>query len=360
MRRKVILLGPLPPPYGGVSIFMDAAFERLKVDGASMWALFGGAAAPDPRLRFVRHRQFGIVPALLSEGRGARFLDATHFHLEYPNEFLLPVWLTAKRALGFEWIKIVLDGSLPTRHARFSALQRKLFRAAVAAVDEFVVVHEDLRRWLQGEIKVRQRVTVIPCLLPVPQKSLDAPLAPEIEPALASHLRRPRRVCSIGVFIREYGFGDAARAVELVREASGEDVGLVLLDGTFARDENYRAETLRGRDWITVLENVPNPQVYQILKRGDAFVRAFGLESYGISRVEALWCGVPVVATRAGETRGLLLYDYGDPAALAAQLRVALAAPPRADIAHWADVYRREAEDNLEALRRVAFADSTA
>ena len=32
----------------------------------------------------------------------------------------------------------------------------------------------------------------------------------------------------------------------------------------------------------------------------------------GISRIEALWCGVPVVATRAGETRGMLLYDFGD------------------------------------------------
>ncbi|MCA1613349.1 MAG: glycosyltransferase [Acidobacteria bacterium] len=357
MRRKVILLGPLPPPYGGVSVFMDAAFERLKADGARMWALFGDASAPDPRLRLVRHRRFGIIPALLSEGRGARILDATHFHLEYPNKFLLPVWLAARRALGFEWIKIVLDGSLPTRHARFGRLRRKLFGMAVGSVDEFVVVHEDLRRWLQDEIKVRQRVTVIPCLLPVPRKSFDAPLAPGTESALAAYLKRPRRVCSVGVFIREYGFGDAARAVELLREASGEDIGLALLDGTFARDEDYRAETLRGRDWITVLENVPNPQVYQILKRGDAFVRAFGLESYGISRVEALWCGVPVVATRAGETRGLLLYDYGDAAALAAQLRLALASPPRAEIRSWAETYRREAEENLAALRRVAFAE---
>lgn len=357
MRRKVILLGPLPPPYGGVSVFMDAAFERLKGDGAQMWALFGDASAPEARLRFVKHRRFGIIPALLSGGRGARILDATHFHLEYPNKFLLPVWLAARRALRFEWVKIVLDGSLPTRHARFRPAQLRRFRAAVAAVDEFVVVHEDLRRWLQDEIKVRQRVSVIPCLLPVPRKNYDAPLAPEIEFALASYLRRPRRVCSVGVFIREYGFADAARAVELLRASSGEDIGLVLLDGTFARDETYREETLRGREWITVVENVPNPQVYQILKRGDAFVRAFGLESYGISRVEALWCGVPVVATRAGETRGLLLYDYGDPEGLAAQLRVALDAPPRDDIAHWAEVYRREAEDNLEALRRVAFAE---
>ena len=36
---------------------------------------------------------------------------------------------------------------------------------------------------------------------------------------------------------------------------------------------------------------------------------------------------------------------------------IALTSPPRAEIEHWAGVYRREAEENLAALRRVAFAE---
>jgi glycosyltransferase involved in cell wall biosynthesis len=352
VRKKVILLGPLPPPYGGVSVYLGALAAHLRDCGVRVWALFGERGGGAPHVRFVNHRRFGITPALIGEGRGARILDATHFHLEYPNKFLLPPWLALKRALGFEWYKNVLDGSLPTRHEKFTRAQKFLFRRAVAAVTEFVVVSEELRRWLVDEIKVVQRVTVVPCLLSIPEATLGAPLSALTEKRLAPYARHARRVCSVGVFIPDYGFAHAAEAVERLRAESGEDVGLVLLDGTFARDEAYRAEVLRGReDWITVLENVPNPEVYQIMRRSDAFVRGFGLESYGISRVEALWCGVPVVATTAGETRGMLTYEFGDVDGLQKQLRRALHDPPREEIDAWAETYRREAEENLRALK---------
>jgi glutathione S-transferase len=60
---------------------------------------------------------------------------------------------------------------------------------------------------------------------------------------------------------------------------------------------------------------------------------------------------VPVVATRAGETRGMLTYEFGDVDALVAQLRRALYAPPREDLSAWAAQYRREAEENLRAIK---------
>ena len=154
------------------------------------------------------------------------------------------------------------------------------------------------------------------------------PLSPETRELLGLWLARTRRVCSIGVFFPSYGFKDVAKAVAELRERTGQDLGLVLLDGAFVRDENYRDEVLSKRDWITVLEEVPNPETYEILKRSHAFVRAFADESYGISRIEALWCGVPVVATRAGETRGMLLYDFGDVEQLISQLQAVLLNPP--------------------------------
>ena len=353
MRRKVILYGPLPPPYGGVSVYMSFLVEHLRGRVARVWAVPGGRGGRDPLVRFVRHRRLGVVPALMSEARGARVLDATHFHLEYPNRLLLPVWLAAKRLLGFEWYKNVHDGSLPARHRDFGPAQRRLFNLAARNVTEFVVVSDGLRRWLRDEVGVTQPVHVIPSLLPIPAAALAADLPEATERALRSYLDRPRRVCSIGVFIPSYGFLHAARAVEALREETGEDIGLVLLDGTFARDEEYRREVLSRRDWITVVENVPNPQVYQVLRRSDCFVRAFGPESYGISRVEATWCGLPVVATKAGETRGMLLYDFGDVEGLTRQLRRALRERPAAEVERWSAEFRREAEENLRALRAV-------
>ena len=358
MSKRIILFGPLPPPYGGVAIYLKSLVAHFRDADVRVWT-YGGTkpkgakGAKGRRVRFVAHRRLGTVWALLAEGRGARILDASHFHLEYPNPLLLPLWLELKRRLGFEWFKNILDGSLPKRYPRFSARQRRLFEQAIKAVDEFVVVSEELARWLREEIKVRQPITVIPCLLPTPPDESATPLSTETRELLGPWLSRARRVCSIGVFYPSYGFKDVAEAVAELRERTGQDIGLVLLDGAFVSDARYREEVLADRGWITVLREVPNPETYEILKRSDVFVRAFADESYGISRVEALWCGVPVIATRAGETRGMLLYDFGDVEQLTKQLQAALLNPASQKMSSWAERYRREAEANLRAVAGV-------
>lgn len=352
MSKRIILFGPLPPPYGGVAIYMRALVARLRGPNVRVWT-YAGAKPDDKSIRFIAHRRLGTVWALLSEAREARILDASHFHLEYPNPLLVPVWLMLKRVLGFEWVKNILDGSLPKRYREFGVIKRRRFHRAVKAVDHFIVVSEDLRRWLQEEIRVQQPVTVIPCLVPAPPGEREVKLSQLTEGLIKTYLAREQRVCSIGVFFPSYGFNDVAAAVAELRERTRKDIGLLLLDGGFVCDEIYRKEVLWQRDWITVVKEVPNPEINEILKRSDVFVRGFADESYGISRVEALWAGLPVIATRAGETRGMLLYDFGDVDQLVDQLQAVLLYPVWEEPNPWAAELRREAEKNLLDLARV-------
>ena len=348
MSKKVVLLGPYPPPHGGVSIYVSTLFAHLGARGLRLWT-YGGREVRGPGVHFMKDKRRDLVPLLVREGRGARVGDCTHFLLEYPSA-LVPVWLALKRLLGFEWVKILHDGSLPARHAAFKPARRALFRLAAGGVTEFVVVSEELGRWLREELRVTQPVSVVKSLLPVARGDDTDTLPAELEASLADYTRRRPRVCSVGAFIPEYGFLHAAEAVGRVRRETGEDVGLLLLDGDFAADDSYREEVLRGRGWVTVSKNVAHADVFRVMRRSHAFVRGFGPESYGLSRVEAIWCGLPVVATRAGETRGMLLYDFGDVAALASQLGRALSGGHARETAAWADRYAREAEENLKAV----------
>jgi glycosyltransferase involved in cell wall biosynthesis len=352
MSRRIILFGPLPPPYGGVAIFMKSLVEHLRASEVRVWT-YGGAKSGGKQTRFISHRLLGVVPALIKEARNARILDASHFHLEYPNALLLAAWLFLKPLLGFQWYKNIHDGSLPKRHAAFGAGRRWLFQRAVNAVDTFVVVSEELRRWLQEDLQVRQPVMVVPGLLPPQPDEQTNAMATETERVLEGYLSTPHRVCSIGVFYPSYGFKHVAKVVEQLRRDTGEQIGLLLLDGGFICDESYRKEVLSDRDWITVLEKVPHPEVQQILKRSNVFVRAFADESYGLSRIEALWAGVPVIATRAGETRGMLLYDFGDVKELVNHLRTVLLDAQLQDANAWPELYRKEAEENLQTLVEV-------
>src|ERR1043165_4308020 len=347
--RKIRILGPLPPPYGGVSIYMERLRSLLADAHVRFWC-YPYQQSSDSRTRFFRHRQLGVIPLVLSEGRSAQVLDASHFHLEYPNPILLPLWIALKGFLRVRWIKIIHDGSLPARYEKFSSLDKFLFKLAIRNVDEFVAVQEELRHWLRATIGVSQNVTTIPSLLPIPPEGKNQLLSPELKQALSRYLSATKRVCSIGAFIHEYGFMHVAEAVESIRNETGEDIRLLLLDGNFARDDKYRDLVLRDRDWITALAEIPNAQVFAILKQSDLFVRAFSQESYGLSRVEAIWSGVPVVATNVGETRGMLTYEFGDIESLKQQIRRGLFEADAAELQRFAALFQTEAEQNLKAL----------
>ncbi|HKP36302.1 MAG TPA: glycosyltransferase family 4 protein [Pyrinomonadaceae bacterium] len=354
MTRKTILFGPLPPPFGGVSVYVQALAAHLRDSGVRVWA-YTGDRRRETNVRFINHRRLETFWALIQEGRNALILDATHFHFEYPNSLLVPIWLLLKPILGFEWCKNVLDGSLPGRYQNFSAWQRFWFRRALQSIDQFVVVSEELKNWLQTDLQVRKTITVIPCLLPPTSvHELDA----ETEKSLANYLRGAKRVCSIGVFISDYGFADVANAVEALRAETGTDIQLLLLDGAFACDEGYREQVLRGRAWITAIEKVANEKIAALLSRSDVFVRAVRHEGFGISRVEAIWSGTPVVASTVGETRGMLTFDFGNHEQLIDRLRSVLFDSAASDTSEWSAFFRAEAENNLRALRTVLRIDS--
>ena len=348
MSRKTVLLGPYPPPYGGVSIYIQTLYEFLKDRAVEFW-IFGDREFKAPQVHFMKDKRRELLPLVIRRGANARIADCSHFLIEYPS-MLVPIWITLKGFLRFEWIKIMQDGSLPSRYKGFSPIRKELFRLAVQSVTEFIVISEELEDWLRREIRVEQKIYLIKNLFPAPYRSVPASLPAEIEKALISYKSSGQRVCSIGVFIPSYGFKHVASAVERLRVETGTDIGLVLLDGHFAADEEYRTGVLDGRDWITVLTNVPHSSVFEILRCSDAFVRAVEMEGYGLSRVEAIWCRLPVVATRVGETRGMLLYDFGDVDELISQLHKALFDPPSEDLDAWAATYQQEAEDNLKKL----------
>lgn len=346
--KKTVLLGPYPPPYGGVSIYIQTLYEFFKGRALEFW-VFGDEELKGPNVRFMKNKRWQLLPLLIRRGANARIADCTHFLIEYPS-VLVPVWAVLKKLLRFEWIKIIQDGSLPSRYKEFNPIRRELFLLSVELVTEFIVISEELERWLRDEIVVGQNISLIKNLLPVPYRTAQVSLPHETESALLPYQKSSRRICSIGVFIPSYGFKHVVEAVGRLRHETGTNVGLLLLDGDFATDEDYRKSVLEEKDWITVLKNVEHSFVFEILRRSDVFVRGFGLDSYGLSRVEAIWCGLPVVATRSGETRGMLLYDFGDVEELVNQLKKALFDPPIEEIAMWAATYQREAEGNLKKL----------
>ena len=349
MKRNIFLFGPYPPPYGGVAIYMETLNEFLKKSGfeCKLRIYPGGINSKKDR---VRQNFTSIYRNFHDISRDDICLDSCTLLLEYPSFQAIFTWLLIKVLKGFRWIKIIHDGSLPSRYQNFGLIQKLLFHLSINYVDEFIAVSNDLSNWLSTKINVKKKVSFIGSLLPILPDALNASLPSQIEKSIS---RYDKLICSIGAFIPTYGFKHIADAVEGIRRESGLNIGLLLIEGSFAHAENYNSEVMQQREWIIVLRDIPHSQVLNILKRSDVFVRGVAFESYGLSRVEALWSGTPVVATRVGETRGMLLYEYGNEKELIEQIKKALFNTSIEDIKAWGDHFYKEANSNLTALTRL-------
>ncbi len=352
--RNSILFGPLPPPYGGVAVFMDAISSHAIERGVKVWTytgeeVFRGRENP----LFVNHRRLCHIRALLASGFHSRVTDSTHFHLEYPNVIALSLWLAIKSVLRFRWIKILHDGSLPERYRSFSRFERWLFRIAVRKVDEFVIYNKDLEDWVCETTGFGGPIRAIPLFLPLPENWSKVDLPARLADSIADFQSHNKRVLTVGFFIPSYGFLDVAEAVQMLRQETGEDIGLLIAAGAGIVDESFKSEVLTGRDWIKVVFDVPNIVIGAIYRQSDVFVRGFAHESFGLSRIEAMACGVPVVATNVGETRGMSLYEFGDIQGLARLIRAALEGEHAVDAEIWTARFQKEAESNLARYLQV-------
>jgi len=225
MRGNIFLFGPYPPPYGGVSIYMETLNEFLKKSGVEC------------KLRIypeqTNSKKDAVAPNFTSIYRNFRnisrndiCLDSSTLLLEYPSSGTIFAWILIKILKRFRWIKIIHDGSLPSRYETFGLIQKLLSHLSINYVDEFVAVSDDLSVWLSTKINVKKKVSSIGSLLPILPDASNSSLPAQIENSISRH---DKLICSIGVFIPTYGFDHIANAVEVIRQESKTNIGLYLL-----------------------------------------------------------------------------------------------------------------------------------
>jgi glycosyltransferase involved in cell wall biosynthesis len=137
--NKIILFGPYPPPYGGVSIYVSTLHEFLKRFGFNcelkIYRQTHGSYSDDVQPTFMSiYKNFSKVKS------GDTCIDSSSFFLEYPSCGSTFAWLLIKLLKRFRWLKIIHDGSLPFRHDAFGFVQKLLFKLSIIFIDEFIVV----------------------------------------------------------------------------------------------------------------------------------------------------------------------------------------------------------------------------
>jgi len=170
--------------------------------------------------------------------------------------------------------------------------ERRLAREA----DQIVATTYDEARELAAMGGDPRRVTVVPCGVDLQQFRPDGPRE--------RRKGRLRRVVVVSRLVERKGIGNVIAAlatlpdVELV-VAGGPPAGL-LLDDPEAQRFLRLADQLGVSDRVELRGAVPRERVPELLRSADVVACCPWYEPFGLVAVEAMACGVPVVASAVG------------------------------------------------------------
>jgi glycosyltransferase involved in cell wall biosynthesis len=209
----------------------------------------------------------------------------------------------------------------------------------------------------------RQRISVVPCGVDVARFTPDGPREPR-------HPDRHRLVAACRLVERK-GLGDAIAALAQLPDvelhvAGGPDAAALGVDPEARRLRALAAEAGVG-DRLVLRGRVERAAMPALLRSADAVVCVPWYEPFGIVPLEAMACGVPVVASAVGGQIDSVVDGVTgahvpprDPAALAAALDDLLGHPERRAALGAAGVQRarrRFAHDRIAAATREVYAE---
>jgi glycosyltransferase involved in cell wall biosynthesis len=283
----------------------------------------------DPHLveRIARGRQ-GTAVVLLPDINRKRDVRAIAAHARAIRRVRPDVLhISLNRPWGSQWavlaglctpkVKVVAVEKLPRQSRR---LRHRIYKRLTSPrLDAHVTLGESAARTVAEISGVpRERITTIPSGVP------DLPLEP---------LQRP----SSGPVVGSIGRIEAQKGFDLLLTALTElpDVTAVVVG-----DGNERQRLIERSEFLGVSERVVFPgwseRARDYLTTFDVYVQPSRLEAQGISIVEAMFAGLPVVAADVGGVGGVVVHgETGwlvppeDPPALAAAIRELLGDPAR-------------------------------
>lgn len=341
---KVLLIGPYPPPNGGISVHVYEAARQLRSAGIVCRVLNTERRAAGSG-EYISVRSTASLARVLFRHAGDGWMLHLHTNGHNDRSWMLAVLcgLAGRRAPAR--VLTVHSGLAPAYLRQGGVLRRLLARTACALHSRVVAVSAAVRDALI-ELGVPGGVQVQPAFL-MPPPAAQTPAANSV----AARLEGCRPVLAATLFFRpEYGFDLLLDAMGRLRERHPRLVCVVMGGGDQQAQAERAARVAGLPDHLIFAGNLPHDDCLALMARADVFVRPALADGDSNSVREALALGVCTVASDvAARPAGTILFRTGDSLALTAAIEQALATPPLHAEAPAA-IAARETSRGLEGL----------
>jgi glycogen(starch) synthase len=320
---KVLLLGPYPPPHGGVQTNLVAIRAFLLKHGASCEVI-----------NITRHRQAdangvyypkGSVQLLALLAR-LRY-DVIHLHIGgMLTRRLLALSLACTSRPGTKSVMTFHSGGFPSTPEGQALGPASFAGFVLRRFDGLIGVNEEIVSFLR-KLGVRpQRVRCISPYAFLPKDSSPDSLPSHVSDFLETH--NPV-LLSVGLLEPEYDLPLQIETLPLVRQQF-PNAGLLLI-GSGSLEASLRTKIDAGPDapHILLAGDVPHGATMEAVSRAHLMLRTTLYDGDALSVREALQLGTPVIATDNGmRPTGVRLIPKSDSQALLRAIEQELQRPP--------------------------------
>jgi glycosyltransferase involved in cell wall biosynthesis len=292
---KVALVGPYPPPYGGVSIHIQRLHGQSAADDI-ISTVFDNSRHVKKVRGVLNLSRFWNWPRILLSRQ-----DIIHVHTTSTHWLIPAFFLFLARLKG---IKFVLSyHSLRYDLRDFGLIGRRMIRVILRLASHCIATNHEIKERLISLGAKPENITVIPVFLPPVIKESEINEIPQIAwDFIDSH----KPVISASAFrivlfegIDRYGIDMCIELCAGLKSACPE-IGLIFCLPEIG-DLDYFNELKRrivekGIEENFLFQTKPC-QFYPVLMKSDLFVRPTNTDSYGISVAEAVYFKVPAIAS---------------------------------------------------------------
>jgi glycogen(starch) synthase len=319
----ILLLGPLPPPYGGVSVHVSRLRRRLMKLGLHTTTLTRGSNSIPDNSIVTAPRRWNYWRMFERLARNATVVHDHTQHYQARSPILSLMFYAALRSVRGRKVLTVHDGTFTDHVRNANRLQWWFIRRFVQRFDVVLVISEELSSTVASLGIPTDRIRLARTFLFDPPTTVDLPH--DVEQFLQSH--SPVWLVS-GAYHETYHYDVVAEAFReyLLSNASA---GLILVSGGFTSDDYFRARVAKtlesSRSHVLDLVDV-HPELLRVLyNRANVFIRSAYPDGDGVSLREAILGTCAVVAAENHERpRGVACYSPNNPIDLRKQVEDAM------------------------------------
>jgi len=360
--RKINLIGPWPPPYGGVAIHLSNLVESIK-DRFNI-QLFDYSQYKYNKYKLNKNLSFTHIYlkpflwpyAFLKLNKYIQSFDIIHNHSiinSYPNSFIINKLLTLIHRKKNILIDSVHDQTLMTRFPYLPPKDKDSLLKYWQEVKIIITINNALKDFVSSLNVDNNKIFIINPLLPFKKEELGNFLV--VDEFIKQH---DIIFSTIGAFHPFYDLDTIIEAFILFQKEY-RDAGLILIQCGFAsslecmKQIKMTIKKAKKEKSVLILKDIPHKQVLYILKRSNIFIRGVKEESFGLSKIEALLMGTPVICTETGEVKFMTTYQFKNKEDLVNKIQLVLQNREKNSVIEAQKFFNNIAADNLSNIIKI-------